>query len=747
MSELLNDERFAYIARDPKFKRIPKTERKVKIDKRFQSMFKDNKFKIQYTIDKRGRPINQTSSENLRKYYDLSSSEEESDEKEYEKSEQNEKKFNEYKKKDKKNEMPQLKERSPKNENEYNDSSDDNFFSSNGELLRIKPQEDIHSEQNNIESDSESDIDDAINVKNLKADLRESKKQLNIRNENESKKLTNKIKEKLKDLSINYARGEGILMTDSSSDEESFEISDEENIEHNWGELDKEAETTNEITHRLALCNMDWDRIRAVDLMVLFNSFLPLGGFISSIIIYPSEFGIQRMKEEELQGPKELTEMDKEKKNEDENDNEEGSAYHMEKLRQYQLNRLKYYYAVIDFDSAETANKIYTECDGTEYESTATKLDLRFIPNDMEFDQTPKEICDKLPQLTKYQPRQFITTALQQVKVNLTWDETNPERIEMAQKLNSGKLNEINETDLQAYLATDSSDNETEEEQQQQKESQKNKIKSEEETNADPVEKYKALLKEIEEKEEAKQKRDVELEFTWGLGTKEKAEKLVQERLKKDQNLTPFEQYLEKRKAKRKAKREERKKHRTEDESDSENSEMLNLDNHEKNNRLSHKKKKTIKSNNSFSSDNEDEEKRKAELELLLMDENEDKQHFNMKKIEENATMTKSKQKRLSKKKNTQDQIIKDNFEVNVQDSRFNALFTSHHFNIDPADPHYRKTKGTEALIKEKLKRRANNNYNEEVPVKESKMQFNTELQTLIKSVKQNTKNISKPIK
>ncbi|NXC58679.1 ESF1 protein, partial [Aleadryas rufinucha] len=72
--EILSDGRFSCVARDPRFWEMPEKERKVKIDKRFRAMFHDKKFKLRYTVDKRGRPVNYTSTENLRKFYALSES-------------------------------------------------------------------------------------------------------------------------------------------------------------------------------------------------------------------------------------------------------------------------------------------------------------------------------------------------------------------------------------------------------------------------------------------------------------------------------------------------------------------------------------------------------------------------------------------------------------------------------------------------------------------------------------------------
>lgn len=222
-------------------------------------------------------------------------------------------------------------------------------------------------------------------------------------------------------------------------------------------------------------------------------------------------------------------------------------------------------------------------------------------------------------------------------------------------------------------------------------------------------------MKQLDKDEEAKKKKDVELEFTWGIGTKEKAEKLVKEKLNKNENLTPFEEYLAKRKAKQKARKEELKKFKELRDDDILNSEDSDIDsskdNKLRNGQLYYKKQKIAEENSDVNSSIEDgETKRADELKLLLMDEteSENKKHFNMKKIEANADLSKSKRKRLKKKQNLQE-IEKDDFEVNVKDTRFAALYTSHYFNIDPADPHYRKTKGTEALIQEKLKRRAEN--------------------------------------
>lgn len=49
--------------------------------------------------------------------------------------------------------------------------------------------------------------------------------------------------------------------------------------------------------------------------------------------------------------------------------------------------------------------------------------------------------------------------------------------------------------------------------------------------NDDPIQRYKMLLQDIEKKEEKKHNKDMEMEITWGLGIKDKAEELVQKKL------------------------------------------------------------------------------------------------------------------------------------------------------------------------------------------------------------------------
>lgn len=204
---------------------------------------------------------------------------------------------------------------------------------------------------------------------------------------------------------------------------------------------------------------------------------------------------------------------------------EEGDDYNMEKLRQYQLNRLKYYYAVIVCNSVAAADKIYSECDGMEYESTATKMDLRFVPDEMTFDDTPKDVCTEMPDTSKYMPRLFTTTALQQAKVELTWDENDLERKELNDKLAAGKLGEVADQELRKYVAYSSEEEEEEEDVPQNNvkhEPKKSESVEQPAGKKSSISKYKALLTEINERESEKKNNRIEMEFSWGIGMKDK---------------------------------------------------------------------------------------------------------------------------------------------------------------------------------------------------------------------------------
>lgn len=185
-----------------------------------------------------------------------------------------------------------------------------------------------------------------------------------------------------------------------------------------------------------------------------------------------------------------------------------------ERIRKYQLNRMKYYYAIVEFDSIESSELVYRELDGREYEGSSLELDLRFVPDDVEFEEEDvKAKCDKLPDLTSYQAPQFINSALQQTTVKFTWDETDARRQDKLLKAYTKE--ELDKDDLEAYLAseTDSVEELEDEEMDEFREGDAVSIVT---ANSEArANKYKMLLQSLEEEEQQKKKLDVDVE--WGI--------------------------------------------------------------------------------------------------------------------------------------------------------------------------------------------------------------------------------------
>lgn len=54
-------------------------------------------------------------------------------------------------------------------------------------------------------------------------------------------------------------------------------------------------------------------------------------------------------------------------------------------LRRYELSKLRYYFAIAECDSVQTADAIYNEVDGLEMENSAMVFDCRFVPDDVRY--------------------------------------------------------------------------------------------------------------------------------------------------------------------------------------------------------------------------------------------------------------------------------------------------------------------------------------------------------------------------
>lgn len=120
-------------------------------------------------------------------------------------------------------------------------------------------------------------------------------------------------------------------------------------------------------------------------------------------------------------------------------------------MRDYQFERMKYYYAIAEFDSIETATHIYEQCDRMEYESSGIHLDLRFVPEETKFDEDKlKERVDyQSINISKFKPSFFESGALRLKNPKISWDADDRER---KQKLEKAKENPDDLSDFELVI-------------------------------------------------------------------------------------------------------------------------------------------------------------------------------------------------------------------------------------------------------------------------------------------------------
>lgn len=487
---------------------------------------------------------------------------------------------------------------------------------------------------------------------------------------------------------------------------------------------------TGEATRRLALVNLDWDQIRADDIYTVLHGFKPITGIIHSVTVYPSRFGKERMQREAVEGPaRELfvqktsptgdgdgtseRELDEEEldaeveeelriKDQDDQEDRESTA-----LRKYQLERLRYYYAVVECDSAATASHIYRHCDGSEFEKSTNFLDLRFIPDHVTFtaeeDGPIRDVATELPQ--KYHPKpDLATAALQRSRVALTWDADDTERVRAMRRPQRGVDPE--EEDLRAYLASATED-ETEAEEEATVGGKSDGLlalkyrelllgdgtgpdeagavygrKSSGRGEQLKITFASALKSSAQATGNDDDEDDIHMEAQFHLSegegsTDDDHGKRAADKAKDDR--TPFQRYLERRKAKREARKSAVK--------EAKETVVAESKSQRKKRRVVEREQRAVES---------------ERLSLLLdrkAGEDDDDEDGAMRRGRHRPAGSGEKRKRSSSSRK------EAGGDIDLADPRFAAVFEESSYALDPSHPSFRRTKATDQLIKERQKR------------------------------------------
>eukprot|EP00915_Cephaloidophora_sp_WS-2016_P003484 GHVH01004666.1.p1 GENE.GHVH01004666.1~~GHVH01004666.1.p1 ORF type:complete len:558 (+),score=110.91 GHVH01004666.1:37-1710(+) len=251
----------------------------------------------------------------------------------------------------------------------------------------------------------------------------------------------------------------------------------------------QDDEDIDEITSRLALTGLMWDQVDAKDILVLFSSLSRTAqglkmpskdtpkrtlealqetrdngeNYIIKVSVFQSRFGKERMSYEELHGPKidyerfqaEMPEVGGEHLR---SRNSEVNPSVLAAHRDYQLQKSKYFFAIIELSSPTIADCLHKSINGTDSPFSVFPIELMFVTNETTFEDFPlRDAAEKIN--PNYIAPEILRNALTQTGLAIPKFDNDDTRGKVLEKMFTDA--EVDQMDVEKYMACSSSDDES----------------------------------------------------------------------------------------------------------------------------------------------------------------------------------------------------------------------------------------------------------------------------------------------